>query len=57
MTSCANFDYRAWETWLATLPAERAAELREGMDLADWFDDEYRKLKERDDVGKSEVTV
>ena len=49
MKSRSDFDYPAWETWLATLPVETAEELRAGMDLADWFDDEYRKLEEHDE--------
>ena len=57
MTTRADFDYPAWETWLATLPVETAEELRAGMDLADYFDDEYQKLEERKDVGKTERTV
>lgn len=42
------FDREAWEAWVATLTPEHAAELREGMILADWFDTEYANiLKEK----------
>jgi hypothetical protein len=57
MRSRSDFDRADWERWLATLPVETAEELRAGMDLADWFDDEYQKLEERKDVGKTERTV
>jgi len=49
MNCRSEFDRAAWETWLLTLPQERAAGLREGMALAEWFDLEFEKIKERED--------
>lgn len=40
------FDRPAWEAWLETRTPEHAAELRAGIELADWFDTEYAKMQE-----------
>lgn len=42
------FDRPAFDAWLATQPPERAQDIREGLDLCDWFDTEYGNiLKEK----------
>lgn len=43
------FDREALDAWLATLEARepgRAAEVREGLELCDYFDTEYAIIRE-----------
>lgn len=51
------FDRPAFDAWLARQPEDRAAEIRAGLELVDYFNTEYAAMmdrrKERNDERKN----